>query len=111
MRELYVDEIIYLNKVIQEVVDDILAQSTVEPIIIIQGDHGSKSISRKRKELRIFESTGILNVYYLPEHCRSDLYPSISPVNSFRVVFNSCFGTNFELLEDKAYLGNESDDE
>jgi sulfatase-like protein len=111
MRELYVDEIIYLNKVIQEVVDDILAQSTVEPIIIIQGDHGSKSISRKRKELHAFESTGILNVYYLPEYCRSGLYPSISPVNSFRAVFNSCFGANFELLEDKAHLGTESDDE
>jgi hypothetical protein len=26
-------------------------------------------------------------------------------------VFNSCFGANFELLEDKAHLGTESDDE
>ena len=31
------------------------------------------------------------------------LYPSISPVNTFRVVLNSYFGENLPLLEDKSY--------
>jgi hypothetical protein len=44
----------------------------------------------------------ILNAYYLPQGA-DQLYPSISPVNSFRLVFNSYFGTNFPLLEDVSY--------
>jgi len=31
------------------------------------------------------------------------LYPPITPVNSFRLVFNLYFDTDFELLHDKSY--------
>jgi len=43
-----------------------------------------------------------LNVYYLPNGSKS-LYETISPVNSFRVIFNEYFNADFELLEDKYY--------
>jgi hypothetical protein len=33
------------------------------------------------------------------------LYPSISPVNSFRVVLDSYFAQNLPLLEDQSYFG------
>ncbi len=95
----YTDEIFYLNKRIEEVVDDILENSPTEPVIIIQGDHGSRS----GYHLVEYETTGILNAYYLPEYCRSGLYPTITPVNTFRMVFNSCLGANFDLLEDTSY--------
>jgi len=39
----YVDEIIYLNTWIEDAVSSILDQSDIEPIIIIQGDHGPAS--------------------------------------------------------------------
>ena len=32
------------------------------------------------------------------------MYPSISPVNSFRVILNAYFGGNLELLEDRTYF-------
>jgi hypothetical protein len=32
------------------------------------------------------------------------LYAAVSPVNTFRVLFNSCFGTRLELLPDKSYF-------
>jgi hypothetical protein len=51
------------------------------------------------KQLR--EKNGILNAYYLPGVDSSVLYPTISPVNSFRVVFNTYFGTNLPLLPDR----------
>ena len=95
----YTDEIFYLNKRIEEVVDDILENSPTEPVIIIQGDHGSRS----GYHLVEYETPGILNAYYLPEYCRSGLYPTITPVNTFRMVFNSCLGADFDLLEDKIY--------
>jgi hypothetical protein len=31
------------------------------------------------------------------------LYKSISPVNTFRVIFNEYFGGNYELLDDRSY--------
>ena len=46
----------------------------------------------------------ILNAYYLPDIDIGILYPHITPVNSFRVVFNQYFGTDFELLKDKNYF-------
>ncbi|HWL65696.1 MAG TPA: hypothetical protein VNP73_06955, partial [Actinomycetota bacterium] len=45
----------------------------------------------------------ILNAYYLPGGHQQDLYPTISPVNSFRVVFNEYLGTDLPLLEDRSY--------
>ena len=58
--------------------------------------------------LFIFENTGILNAYYLPRYCRSGLYPGITPVNSFRIVFNSCFSAEFDLLPDETYWPDET---
>ena len=55
------------------------------------------------KEL-IEERSGILNAYFLPSSCEpGGLYRSITPVNSFRVIFNSCFGADLELLKDQSY--------
>jgi len=32
------------------------------------------------------------------------MYNNISPVNTFRVIFNHYFGTNLPLLKDKSYV-------
>jgi len=52
-------------------------------------------------ELR--EKVSILNAYYLPGADTQAVYPSISPVNSFRVVFNLYFGTNLSPLTDRTF--------
>jgi len=45
---LYIDQLVYVNKNVRAVVDDLLERSPEEPIIIIQGDHGpSASVSSK----------------------------------------------------------------
>jgi hypothetical protein len=44
-----------------------------------------------------------LNAYYFPDQDYSQLYPSISPINSFRVVLDKYFGGNYELLPDRHY--------
>ncbi|MEM3434373.1 MAG: hypothetical protein QXI12_04915 [Candidatus Methanomethyliaceae archaeon] len=48
----------------------------------------------------------ILNAYYLPGHCKVLLRDTISPVNTFRVIFNYYFGQDFDILEDDTYLGH-----
>ena len=72
--------------------------SASPPVIILQGDHGRFGSDPD-------DLMKILNAYYLPGHT-DKLYPSISPVNSFRVVLNSYFGTNFPLLEDVSYYSS-----
>ena len=34
------------------------------------------------------------------------LYPAISPVNSFRLIFNEYFGANYPLLPDQTYISD-----
>ena len=90
-----------------DVVKAILKDSPREPVIIIQGDHGPDSTYdasfENPSDQFQYDRSGILNAYYLPEHCRSGLYPDITPVNTFRMVFNNCLGTELSLLEDKSY--------
>ena len=46
----------------------------------------------------------ILNAYYLPGADPPPCMPQISPVNTFRVIFNQYFGGHYPLLEDVSYL-------
>jgi hypothetical protein len=76
------------------VLEGIFKNSKYPPIIILQGDHGMSVDTRDK----------ILNAIYMPDGGMENLYPSISPVNTFRVIFNNYFGTDLPLLEDKTYI-------
>lgn len=92
----YINQLQFINTKMLEMIDTILADSKTPPIIIIQGDHGPWL---QPDPQRFF----ILNAYYLPDH-KTDLYPTISPVNSFRLVFNDYFGGNYDMLKDRTYF-------
>jgi hypothetical protein len=87
-------------------VNKILAESETTPIIIIQGDHGPVSYFGDDEIIKsnMKEQHAILNAYYFPQQNYDHLYPSITPVNSFRVVFNTFFDGQYELLPDKNYF-------
>jgi hypothetical protein len=103
----YTNQVKFINKSIQEVVNHILDNSANEPIIIIQGDHGPDFWSVRTSDETFEDKTWdvaahrmrILNAYYFPDN-PSGLYESITPVNTFRLVFNKYFGKNYEMLED-----------
>jgi hypothetical protein len=42
----------------------------------------------------------------VPDVVKAKLYPGISPVNSFRVLFNAYFGADYRLLPDRNYYSN-----
>ena len=94
-----------MNKKVEFVIEEILKNSSRPPIVIIFGDHGPRSRlnweSSKKTDVR--ESFSILNAYHLPGNGKELLYPEISPVNSFRVIFNHYFGANFDLLPDRSF--------
>ncbi len=55
----------------------------------------------------IWERTSNLYALRLPGHQNDGmLYPSISPVNTFRVIFDTYFGTDLPLLDDRTYLAS-----
>ncbi len=92
----YTNQLTFLNRKMLEVVDTIISESKNPPIIILQGDHGPWL----QPKLQHFF---ILNAYYLPGR-KTELYPTISPVNSFRLIFNDYFGGNYDMLEDVTYF-------
>lgn len=98
--KLYTDAITYLNREMIRVLDDILAESERPPIIIIQADHGASHRIDGKGILDKTTRHAILNAYCLPEEGMKALYPSISPVNTFRLVFNTCFGAEYPMLRD-----------
>jgi hypothetical protein len=98
--ELYSNALIFLNKKIKKMVNDILSNSKRKTIIILQADHGVY-VDEKAKKTK--ERLSILNAYYLPDGADKHLYQEISPVNTFRVIFNHYFGTNYKILKDESY--------
>jgi hypothetical protein len=96
----------YINKLVLQAIDAILADSPEPPVIIIQGDHGPGAYLQWSSvdKSNVPERMAILNAYYFPDGNYKDLYPSISPVNSFRVVLNKYFGTKMSLLPDNHFF-------
>ena len=104
----YREQIAFVDTAIQGAIAQLLARSETRPVIILQGDHGPGSNlhwdSFEATDLR--ERFGILNAYLLPEMGAAGLYPSITPVNSFRVVFHALFGAPLELEPDTSFFSN-----
>jgi len=109
-KEDYLNQLMFINKEVKILIDQLLLKSELPPVIIVQADHGSasKSWNAGRKEhldaAILNERMGILNAYYLPAVRNDYLYDYITPVNTFRLIFNLYFGMKFELLPDKSYF-------
>ena len=89
----YVNQVAFIDQAITQVLDQILADSTTPPVIFVHGDHGW--IDQNRLQ--------ILYALYLPDQDYTTLYPAITPVNGFRVIFNHIFDTASTLPPDIRY--------
>lgn len=94
----YVNEIRFINSRMLDIKESLIRDSETPPIIVIQGDSGVT----KGNWLKIF------NAYYLQGEQNLKLYPTISPVNTFRLIFDSYFGTDYGLLSDVSFFGSDS---
>jgi hypothetical protein len=103
LREWYVanygPQVQYLDVLVSETVERILADSTREAVVILQGDHGPHHRP---------EEFGILNAICVPPAVVRNpqapaLYDSITPVNTFRVLLSQLFDTSMALLPDRSY--------
>ena len=98
----YRDQVIYINSRMQEILPKIIENSSRPPIIVLQGDHGPTVASSPRSRM------SNLNAYFFPDAAEA-VYPTITPVNTFRVIFNTYFGQNLELLDDVSLYSDYTD--
>lgn len=103
----YREQLLYVNTQTMRVIEALLTQSAQPPIIILQADHGPGAYlnwDAFENNHCLWERSGILNAYYFPNGNYTRLYPTITPVNSFRVLFNTYFHTELPLLPDQVYF-------
>lgn len=119
--ELFIGQLKYTNKLMKELVEVLLAgPEESDPIIVFQADEGPHP--RRLEELgdddfdwteastdELRQKLLILNAYYLPGVDHDALYPTISPVNTFRLIFNLYFDADLPLLEDRSYIFKDVD--
>lgn len=120
----YIGQVEYANGRILGIVDKVLAgPDSEDPIIVLQADEGppreDSTFGTERRweeapDEELEQKFGILSAYHLPGRHppdgRGGLYPEITPVNSFRVIFNRYFGTDLELRPDRAYVFGRADE-
>jgi hypothetical protein len=98
----YRDQAIYISSRMAELLPVIIANSSTPPVIVLQGDHGPTVASSPRSRM------SILNAYYLPGADMS-VPSTITPVNTFRVILNTYFDQNLELLDDVSLYSDYTD--
>ncbi|RMH09624.1 MAG: hypothetical protein D6704_00965 [Nitrospirae bacterium] len=104
-RKRYAGEIEYINARLKTVIERILARSPTPPVIILQSDHGSRlELDWEHLErTNVQETFSIFTAIHFPGGRPTGFYHELSPVNTFRLVFNTVFGTTFNLLEDRSF--------
>ncbi len=113
-KDKYLNQLVFINRMTEKLIDGIISRSAVPPIIVLQADHGSASTFthpdeggwENPTEKMIAERMDILNAYFLPNGGDAQLYAEITPVNTFRLIFNHYFHGNHNLLKDISYFSS-----
>ena len=95
----YLEQLIFATTQISNTVQILKARSTVPPVIILQGDHGFRMLPG---EGRVDEALRILHAIHLPGG--KTIPEDLTPVNTFRLVFNELFGAQLPFLTNRHAL-------
>jgi hypothetical protein len=108
----YLEQLRYANRRIEEIVTKLLdVPETQRPVIILQADEGpypsfgyeAPNPWWKTTDEKLRTKFRILMATYMPG-VEAGTYPTMSPVNVFRVVFNAYLGTKLPLLADESFV-------
>jgi len=98
----------FINTALRKLIDRLLSASHPAPIIILQADEGPYPDAPpdflRATPRQLQEKMAILNALHLPGFPMDKLYPSITPVNTFRSVFDHYFGADLPPLPDECYV-------
>ena len=109
-RSRYSNQALYIMDQLGKMVDRILADSPRPPVIIIQGDHGPGSeLEWEHPQLTNYdERMGIFNAWWVPRGVEPELYEGMTAVNTFPLLFNALFKTEWPLLPDNYWFATMS---
>jgi len=113
--EKYRAQLQFVNARAKTMVERILAASPQPPVIILQADHGPGLVldCNDPEPQDLVERFAILNAYHIPGKAdaqiespvanrQSPISDSISPVNSFRLLFNQLFAADYPALPSRS---------
>lgn len=104
-RKGYAEFVQNVNRWVLSAIDTILSKKGVRPIIILQGDHGSKRFLNQNdlSKTDVRECFANLFAILAPPSVMKGIYPSITPVNELRVVLNGLFNAQLPMLPDRSW--------
>jgi len=111
-KEGYIGQLQYTNKLVEDTIEEILTKYDIPPVIIIQGDHGSSESELSWETLdddSLKERFSILNTFLVTENEDEIFYETITPVNTFRILFNHIFNDKYDLLKDRQYVAEQEE--
>ena len=105
-RNAHVNQVKFVNKNLIELIPKLL-DSENKPIIILQGDTGSGSEIdwKSPSDVMVIERMSNLNAVYFPNNDYSKIH-DLTPVNTFRIIFNEYFDEENVLYENRSYWSN-----
>ena len=95
----YRSNVEFIDNQLPSILQSIIEKSNPSPIIVVMGDHGPSTRRTITKEMRM----ATLNAYLVNDVAKAQLYPSITPINAFRIILNSHYGGAFHMLDDVSY--------
>lgn len=95
----YRSNVEFIDTRLPSVLRTIIQNSSVDPIIIVMGDHGPSTRKTITEEMRM----SILNAYHVNDTAKALLYPGVTPVNATRIILNAHYGAEYPLLDDISY--------
>jgi hypothetical protein len=109
-RAQYLGQLLFLNQKLVTLIETIVRESTTPPVMVIESDHGSRdTVGEEVTDVRHFSDEYLqrrlrnFSAFYLP-YGDAVLYSTITSVNTFRVIFNTFFGTHYEILPDRSFI-------
>ncbi len=97
-QEGYPKNVRFIDQQITPVLEKIISNSEKPPVIILMGDHGPTG-----KSVAIESRISNLYAVFAEEEILNRLSPWSTPVNTFRLISNHFYGTNYPLVEDVSY--------
>ena len=97
IRQGYIDSIQYMNGRLLEIVSEIHREDP-NAIIIIQGDHGYPGPNRHKIFMAVYDPMQSFS----SKGC-------VTPINLYRLIFDTWFGADFPMLENRLYKTVEED--
>ena len=96
----------FTNSKTIELIDLIIKEKSRTSIIILQSDHGQRiGVDwEKPTDDMIIQSLNNFNAYYLPDVEKDLIYDGMTPVNTFRIIFNTYFLPS-SILDIDIFLG------